>query len=149
MYRRGQWQSPTGTIYSWRTYDAPKFMQDQGISDSFSPPEMKNYPVQGTGGEFVQAILGKLIRHFIAVDFYGGGMFDPSALPCNTVHDCVWFDAKKAVIEQMYNDVKPIMESIPEYYNERYGMNISVPFPVDGEIGYNMNDLHHADFSSL
>lgn len=146
IYRRGQWQAPTGTMYSWRSWDAPEFMQKRGEKDSFSPPEMKNYPVQGTGGEFVQAVLGLVIRHFIKVDFYGGGMFNPSALPCNTVHDCIWYDAKKSVMQQMYHDVKEIMESIPEYYEREYGMNIPVPFPVDGEIGVNMNDLHHPQF---
>jgi len=145
MYRRGYWQSPTGTIYSWRSWDSPEFMAKRGIADTFSPPEIKNYPTQGTGGEFVQAMLGRLIRKFIEEDFYGNGMFDPGALLCNTVHDCIWIDSQEAVHKRVYADVKPIMESIPEYYSERYGIDIPVPFPVDGEVGLNMNDLHHME----
>jgi len=120
-------------------------MAKRGIADTFSPPEIKNYPTQGTGGEFVQAMLGRLIRKFIAEDFYGNGMFDPGALLCNTVHDCIWIDSQEAVHKRVYADVKPIMESIPEYYSERYGIDIPVPFPVDGEVGLNMNDLHHME----
>ncbi len=142
-YRRGYYRAPTGTRYTWRSYDAPKFLRDRGITDTFSPPEIRNYPVQGTGGEFVQCVLGLLIRHLIANDFYGGGIWDPSVILCNTVHDCVWFDCKPGLSGQVWKDVQPIMESIPDYYNKTYDMGITVPFPVDGEVGKNMNELSH------
>ena len=137
-FRRGYWQAPTGTLYSFRTYEAQAWQAKRGITDSFSPPEMKNYPIQGTGGEFVEGILGLLWRHFVKMDFYGG-----MAFLVNTVHDCVWVDCHKSVRDQVARDMKRIMESIPEYYNARYGMNIDVPFPVEVEYGDNMNNLHH------
>jgi DNA polymerase I-like protein with 3'-5' exonuclease and polymerase domains len=118
-------------------------MQKKGIMDSFSPPEQKNYPVQGTGGEFVQCRIGKLWRHFVSRDFY-----DWQAYLTNTVHDCVWADAKKEVRDEVCADIKNIMEDIPNYYNERYEMNITVPFPVDVETGDNMNDLHHWELAA-
>ena len=137
-YRRGYWQAPTGTMYSWRTYDAQAWQRKRGITDSFSPPEIKNYPTQGTGGEFVQAVLGLLWRHFISNNFYGG-----RAYLVNTVHDCVWVDCKKEVRDEVCRDLLRIMQSIPEFYNKRHGMNITVPFPVEVEHGPNMNNLHH------
>jgi len=144
VYRRGYYTAPTGTRYTWRSYDAPKFLKDRGINDTFSPPEIRNYPVQGTGGEFVQCVLGLLIRDLIEKDFYGDGMFNPSAVLCNTVHDCVWYDTKtEELSKKVWADIKPIMENIPEYYNEHHDMGITVPFPVDGEVGLNMNQLGH------
>lgn len=137
-YRRGEWFGPTRTRYTWRSHDAPAFLRKRGTLDSFSPPELKNYPVQGTGGEFVQAILGLLWRHFVANDFYGG-----KAFLVNTVHDCVWVDCHRDVYNQVCRDLKRIMESIPEFYNTRYGMNIYVPFPVEVESGPNMYKLKH------
>ena len=137
-YRRGQYIAPTGTRYTFRTHNAPAFLRKRGILDSFSPPELKNYPVQGTGGEFVQAVLGLLWRRFVETDFYGG-----KAYLVNTVHDCVWVDCHRDVLEQVCQDMKRIMESIPEFYNTRYGMNITVPFPVEIECGPNMNNLKH------
>jgi DNA polymerase I-like protein with 3'-5' exonuclease and polymerase domains len=137
-FRRGYWQAPTGTLYSWRTYEAQGWQKKRGISDSFNPPEQKNYPTQGTGGEFVQTILGLLVRHFIANDNYGGRAF-----LINTVHDCVWVDCHVSVLDQVAADVKRIMESIPEYYNARYNLGITVPFPVEVEQGLNMNDMTH------
>ena len=135
-YRRGHWFSPTRTKYTFRSHDAPLFLRKRGLDDSFSPPELKNYPVQGTGGEFVQAILGLLWRHFIANNFYDG-----KAYLVNTVHDCVWVDCHREVLDVVCRDVKRIMESIPEFYNKRYGMKIDVPFPVEVEVGPNMNNL--------
>lgn len=137
-YRRGDWWGPTRTRYRFRSHDAPAFLQKKGILDSFSPPELKNYPVQGTGGEFVQAVLGLLWRRFVETDFYGG-----RAYLVNTVHDCVWVDCHRDVLDMVASDLKRIMESIPEFYNTRHGMNITVPFPVEVECGPNMANLKH------
>jgi DNA polymerase I-like protein with 3'-5' exonuclease and polymerase domains len=134
-FRRGYWQAPTGTMYSFRSYDPQKWQKEKGITDSFMPTEMKNYPIQGTGGEIVQIILGKLFRRFVETDNYGG-----LALMCNTVHDCVWFDYVPEVQDELCRDVKEIMESVPEVLNELYGMDVPVPFPVELEIGDNLYD---------
>jgi len=137
-FRRGTWQSPTGTTYSWRSWDSPKFMKDKGIPESFSPPELKNYPVQGTGGEIVQIALGVLWRWFIANDNFGG-----KALLVNTVHDCVWFDLCSEVVDEVIAGSVKIMEAIPLYLKMYYSMDCPVPFPVDAEVGDNMLELHH------
>ena len=134
VFRRGYYTAPTGTRYTFRTYDAPSYLQERGVKDSFMPTELKNYPIQGTGGEIVQIILGKLFRHFISLDNY-----DEQALMCNTVHDCVWFDYSPEVDElALCKDVKRIMESVPEVLKELYNMDVSVPFPVELEIGVNL-----------
>ena len=137
-FRRGYYTSPTGCRYSFRSWDAPKFLKDKGINDSFSPPELKNYPVQGTGGEIVQMILGVLWRHFCGTDNYGG-----KALLVNTVHDCVWIDYHPDVEQELAANVKRIMESVPEELMRRFGMEVTVPFPVEVECGPNMYELHH------
>lgn len=139
-FRRGQWQAPTGTLYEWRTYDAPSYMRKRGITDTFNPPELKNYPVQGTGGEVVCIKLGELWRHFVANDNYGG-----RALLVNTVHDCVWADAMKEIAKEVAADIKRIMESVPESMKRLFGMEVNVPYPVEAEWGPNMLDLHHLD----
>jgi DNA polymerase-1 len=137
-YRKGYYIAPTGTRYVFTSKDAMDWQLKRGIRDSFMPTELKNYPVQGTGGEFVQAVLGLLWRHFVSTDFYGG-----KAYLVNTVHDCVWIDCHASVVDDVAKAIKQIMESIPEFYNARYGMNISVPFPVEVEVGMNMHELKH------
>lgn len=132
-YRRGYYQSPSGTKYTFRTYDAPDYLQDKGIKDSFKPTEMKNYPVQGFSGEIVQIVLGKLWRHFVSKKNYKG-----KALLCNTVHDSVWVDCHKKIHLEVARDVKEIMESVPQFLKELYGMKVKVPFPVEIEVGANL-----------
>jgi len=138
VYRKGTWQAPTGTLYGWRSWDAPKFMKERGIDDTFSPPEIKNYPTQGTGGEIVQMILGVLFRYFNKKSNWDG-----KAFLVNTVHDCVWFDLHPDVADEVLGAAKHIMESVPQLLKHFFGIDCPVPFPVDVEIGNNMLELHH------
>ena len=135
-FRRGTWQCATGTLYSWRSYPC-KFgwQRKQGIKDTFSPTERKNYPVQGTGGEIVQAQLGRLWREcFVATSNYGG-----LAFLVNTVHDCEWTDCHRSIKDQVIRDSVRVLEDVATTFPE---LNITVPFPVDAEFGPNMYDLH-------
>ena len=135
---RGEWFSPTGTRYVWLEQESLDFMKDRGELTSFSPPQLKNYPVQGTGGELVQMILGKLFRLFLATDNYNG-----RALLVNTVHDCVWFDTQEDVHERVINDAVQVMQAIPQFLEQAYGIDCGVLFRVDAEVGDNMLDLKH------
>ena len=139
VFRKGYWQSPTGTLYQWTSGDAPSYLKKQGITDTFKPTELKNYPVQGTGGELVQLAVGRLWRYFMKKNNWDG-----KALLVNTVHDCVWVDCHEDVVEEVARAVKHIMESIPLLLKKFYGMDCPVPFPVDVEAGINMLELHHA-----
>lgn len=136
-FRRSYWTSPTGCRYHFRSYPAQDWQRERGIQESFSPTEMKNYPVQGTGGEIVQGICGRLWRHFVANDNYDG-----KAVLCNTVHDCVWADAHPDVALTVAKDIKRIMESVPEWF-QQFGLESPVPFPVEVEMGPNMLELKH------
>lgn len=135
VYRRGYWTSPTGTRYSFRTYNAPNWLRERGIQDSFMPTELKNYPVQGTAGEIVQIMIGKLWRHFVMVNNYEG-----RALLCNTVHDCCWIDVQKSILKIVSLAVKDIMEDVPRTLKELYGMEVKVPFPISMSYGLNLYD---------
>ena len=137
VFRRGYWTAPTGCQYTFRTYTAPDWLQDRGVTENFKPTEIKNYPIQGTGGEIVQGTCGMLWRHFVSNDNYGG-----KALLCNTVHDCVWVDTDSSVTAQVGADVKRIMEQVDDWFLQ-FGVTITVPFPVDVEAGPNMLELKH------
>ena len=133
-FKRGTYQSITGTMYSFRSWDSPSFMRSKGILDSFKPTEMKNYPVQGVGGELVQMVLGQLWRWFVKNDFFGG-----KAFLVNTVHDCVWADCHIDVLDTVVAGMKKIMQAIPHFF----GIHCPVKFPVDAETGRNMLELSH------
>lgn len=134
-FRQGQWVSPTGTRYTFQSHEALDWQKDKGVDDSFMPTQLKNYPIQGTGGELVQLVLGKLFREFVKTDNFGG-----KALLCNTVHDCIWIDLHEDMVDTVAPIVKQIMESIPDLLKEIYKMDCPVPFPVEVEIGKNLFD---------
>lgn len=133
--------TPTGKRYSFTEYDAPEFLHKSGKYTSFKPTEMKNYSVQGAAGEMVIIVLGKLWRHFVSHNNYGG-----KALLVNCVHDCVWLDMDSEVVDTVVRDVGNIMESIPDIYKELFNIDIPVKFRVECEVGANMRDLHHKEF---
>ena len=135
---KGEWFAPTGTRYVWLEQEAPKFMQDKGTFLSFSPTERKNYPVQGFSGEVVQAMIGKLFRLFQKNGNYGG-----KAFLVNTVHDCVWVDVHKSVARQVLNEVSQVLEAVPQLYNKTFNLGITVPFPVEAEVGNDMLNMIH------
>jgi DNA polymerase I-like protein with 3'-5' exonuclease and polymerase domains len=138
VFRRGTYQTPTGTLYTFRSYDAPEWMKKRGVTDTFSPTELKNYPVQGTGGELVQMILGQLWRWFVKND-----NFNNMAFLCNTVHDCVWADCHPHVRDRVAAGMNKIMQAIPYFLKKFFGIISPVPFPVDVEVGRDMLDMHH------
>lgn len=135
-FRRGTYRSITGTTYSFRSYDAPDFLRKKGILDTFSPPEVKNYPTQGFSGELVQIVLGKLWRHFVKMDNYNG-----KALLINTVHDSVIFDVDGDIAEEVLNVAKIIMEGIPTYLKQHFDIDCPVNFPCDVDAGDNWLDV--------
>ncbi len=138
VYRKGQWQAPTGTLYTWRSWDAPAFLQRKGIKESFKPTETKNYPVQGTGGEIVQMVLGVMWRWFVANDNFGG-----LAFLVNTVHDCYWADTHASVTDKVVAGMQKIMNSVQLLLKIKLGCDCPVPFPSETEVGPNMHDLKH------
>lgn len=137
-FRRGNWTAPTGTVYTWTSKDAPAWQRKRGIDDTFMPTEQKNYPIQGTGGEIVQMVIGVLFRWFNKNNNWNG-----KAFLVNTVHDCVWFDMHKDVAEEVMSGAMKIMGNARAFLKHFYGIDCPVEFPVDPEIGPNLYDLKH------
>lgn len=133
--KKGEWLSPMGTRYVFTSKEALPYQQKRGIMTTFMPTEMKNYPTQGECGFMVQGMIGRLFRHFLANDNYGG-----KAFLVNTVHDSVWADAHVDVAQEVAADMKRIMESIPEWAMTCFGWELDIPFPVDVEAGANLYD---------
>ena len=76
------------------------------------------------------------------MDSLSNDNYNGKALMVNSVHDCFWFDMDKSVAEEVIENTSKIMTSIPEHYQEVYGIDVPVMFRVDVEQGPNMKDLH-------
>jgi len=53
------------------------------------------------------------------------------------VHDALYLDCHKDVLQEVCSTVKYIMESLPEFF-KNYGYDLGVPFPAEVEYGANM-----------
>lgn len=139
VYHVGVWQSPGGTCYQFRQHEKTRWVNGQRIKAmEFKPTQIRNYPIQGESGFFVQGVCGLVIRWLIANDFFGGKVY-----AINTVHDAIYFDCHKDVLDVVAAGAKAIMESLPQYFNSRYGYNMEVPFPAAVEFGSSMFEKRH------
>lgn len=137
LLRWGIYVAPSGTTYQFRQVTKTRWdwQQKKHVDVSeFKIPQMRNYPIQGESGFFVQLSCALLIRYLISVDFY-----EWKALPINTVHDANYLDCHKSVVRQAAMVTECIMESIPEVMNSLWpAYNCTVPFPVAGGAGPSM-----------
>lgn len=139
VYKRGYWQSPGGTCYSFRQYSKTKWEAGSRIEImEFKPTQIRNYPIQGESGFFVQGICGLVIRWLINNDFFGGKVY-----AINTVHDAIYFDCHRDVLDVVAAGAKAIMEYLPTHFNSQYGYDMQVPFPAAVEFGSSMHEKRH------
>lgn len=132
-YKRGFWKAPGGTHYEFRQYPKVKWVDGQRHEFmEFKPTQMRNYPIQGESGYFVQGIAGRVARWLIQQNFFGGKVWI-----INQVHDALYLDVHVSVRDEVARTLKAIMESLPEYFNSM-GYDLHVPFPAEVEAGPNM-----------
>lgn len=142
-FRRGFFQAKGGTCYPFRQY--PKWFEGREYYD-YKDTQIANYVIQGESSFIVQTACGRVIRHLLEHDFYGGDV-----LPVNTVHDCIVSDCKTADLAKMVGKViADIMVSTPTWMCERIpaykDWNYhTTPFTASGEYGISMMEMEHIE----
>jgi DNA polymerase I-like protein with 3'-5' exonuclease and polymerase domains len=131
--RRGSYRTPDNKLYTWRMHPAPDFAVKQGTFANFSPTEVKNYPVQGMGGEWAKAAMWLAVRTFYASRNFGG-----RALLVNQVHDALYVDADKAVLTDAASLLHACMLEASTFMEWYFGWTIPVPVPSETMAGPNM-----------
>ncbi len=136
LYRRGYYESPGGTRYSFRQY--PQWRNHQQTMD-YKDTQIANYPIQGESAFIVQAACGLVIRWLLKNNF-----FDNQVLVINQVHDAIYLDCASEelarecstkVVEIMAYAPKYICKKIPAYKAWNYD---TTPFPAVPEYGKNL-----------
>lgn len=134
------WRAPDNKLYTWRESPAPKWLAERpasrgGKSSSFSPTEVKNYPVQGTGGEWAKAAMWLAIR-----EFYRRKNWLGLGLLVNQVHDALYADADKTVAYEVAVVLHACMEEASTFMEWYFGWTVPVPVPSDTTWGPSMGD---------
>jgi DNA polymerase-1 len=137
-------ESETGRRYHFYEFDAPDWMAKPKYPGakvstvSFSPTQMKNYPVQGYAtADIVPIVIGKLYRALLDAE-----KFRDSVLLVNTVHDSVVFDCKDMITAKEWAPLAArYMENAPTYLKEDFGIDFNLPLKVEAEAGYTWHDM--------
>lgn len=144
IYGVGTWTAPGGTSYEFRQW--PKTVWHQGQKSTamqYKPTQMRNYPIQGESGFFVQGVCGLVYRWLLGQDFFRDADGNPRVYIINTVHDAIYVDCHKDVLDVVCENIKRIMESLPTYFEETLGYDLGVPFPAAVEFGPSMYHKVH------
>ena len=144
---RGFYRTPDNKLYSYKEQPAPGYIVKRGTTQSFSPTEIKNYIVQGEGGEWAKAAM-KLALHL----YYKYKNFGSLALLVNQVHDAMYADAHNDVALTAAAALHAAMEEASTYMEWFFGWEIPVPVPSDTTWGASMMDedkIHDEAFTEL
>jgi DNA polymerase I-like protein with 3'-5' exonuclease and polymerase domains len=130
---RGSSTTPDGKLYTYKEQCAPKFMVDKGVIRSFKPTEIKNYEVQGTGGEIAKAGMWLSVRAF-----YHYKNFQMKALLVNQVHDAEYADAHNDVKTKAAALLHACMSEASNFFSWFTQWPIALPVPTETVWGKNM-----------
>lgn len=126
-------RTPDGKLYSYRESPSPEYLVKRGINTSFSPTEIKNYEVQGEGGEWAKAAMWLAVRAF-----YARKNFEHKALLVNQVHDAVYADAHPDAAFEAAALLHASMEAASDFMEWYFDWPVPVPVPSDTNWGDSM-----------
>lgn len=132
--RTGFWRAPDNKLYAWMESPAPRFVVERtGKFSNFMPTEIKNYPVQGEGGEWAKAAMWMAVRAFYKRRNFGG-----LALLISQVHDACYGDFHNSVRFEAAALLHACMESASEFMEFYFGWHQPVHVPSETTWGKSM-----------
>jgi len=132
---KSHFRTPDGKMYTYMQTPAPEYAVKKGITATFMPTEIKNYVVQGTGGEWAKAAMYIALRAF-----YKRKNFNGLGLLVNQVHDATYADAHNSVAFEVSALLHAAMEAASDYMAWKFKWNIPLRVPSDTSWGYSMMD---------
>jgi len=132
--------TPDGKRYCYWESPSPKYLVEKGILSSFSPTEIKNYVVQGEGGEWAKAAMWLSVRAF-----YFFKNFDGLALLVNQVHDAEYGDFHKKVAAKAAALLHACMEEASTFIEWWFRWELPLGVPSDTVWGPSMMDENPID----
>jgi DNA polymerase I-like protein with 3'-5' exonuclease and polymerase domains len=127
--------TPDGKLYTYRESPSPKYLLSRGSITSFSPTEIKNYEVQGMGGEWMKAALWLMVRAW-----YARSNYDGRSLLVNTVHDAAYTDTASDVRDDSAALMAACMEAASDFIEYWFNWKLPLPVPTDTVWGANMGE---------
>jgi hypothetical protein len=135
---RSHYTTPDGKVYGYSESPSPKWIATKpeskgGTAQSFSPTEIKNYIVQGSGGEWAKAAMTLAVRAFYEHENFGG-----LSLLVNQVHDAIYIDTAPQVEIKSAALLHACMEEASAYMEYVFKWTVPVPVPTETKSGTSM-----------
>lgn len=153
---RSYYITPDGKMYSFSESPSPKFIAEKprsrgGTPQSFSPTEIKNYPVQGTGGEWAKAAMYLSLRAFYRKYVTEPAQWLGQALLVNQVHDAVYVDAAESIATEAASLLHACMLEASTYMEWWFKWPLPLGVPCETKMGDNMMEEHNppAEFAVM
>lgn len=139
--RTGFVRTPDNKLYTYLEQTSPKFVVErEGRFSGFSPTEIKNYVVQGTGAEWAKAAMWLAVRAFYARRNFGG-----KALLINQVHDACYGDFHNDVRFEAAALLHACMELASSFMEWYFGWPQPVHVPSETTWGPSMIEEHRIE----
>lgn len=132
----GYARTPDNKLYAWIEQPAPEYVVKRGGGwTSFSPPEIKNYEVQGEGAEWAKAAMWIAVKEYYRRDNWGG-----LALLIGQVHDACYNDSHASVSVEACAVLHVAMELASPFMEAYFGWPQPVYVPSDTNMGRSWAD---------
>lgn len=126
-------KTPDGTLYTYRESPSMEYQLKRGMTTSFSPTEIKNYEVQGTGGLWMKVAMWLMVRSWYACE-----NFDGQSLLVNTVHDAAYADSHPDVKDESAALMHACMTGASDFIEYWFNWKLPLPVPSDTVWGASM-----------
>jgi DNA polymerase I len=128
-----KFSSITGRVYTFYEEDSYK-----GVS--FSPTQIKNYPVQGFAtGDIVPLVLGNLHKSLMRLEV------TDKILLINTIHDSILLDVTVKYIHQAAVITKQLMEEAPALLQDYFGIDLGMKLKAEVKVGKTWATMENYD----
>lgn len=126
----------SGRRYTFKTHENKSYRTGQ-IEYSFSPTEIKNYPVQGFAtADIVPIVLNLILGKVTLFNNTTFPIDTPLGISCiNTVHDSFMFDVHSNYIYHLFTMVEHAFKEFPRYFKEVFDYDLKVQYNYDVKFG--------------
>lgn len=138
--KTGQYKDPFGRIYKFRKYESKfEWQKKQGVTESYSPTEIKNYMVQGFAtGTVVLCMLGLFYREYLQYKYSKDGKERFCLI--NTIHDSIMLDCQSEYVDFAKNLLQKTLTNI-DYLSKMFNYEWKVPLKIDIKTGKTWSEL--------
>jgi DNA polymerase I-like protein with 3'-5' exonuclease and polymerase domains len=131
LFATFEWQSETGRKFIFKEYENTYTWSTKKYS--YSPTELKNYPIQGLAtGDIVPMMLGVIFhkikrRNDVAM--------------INTIHDSILFDVESDSIVAFVTEIEEVLENTHKYFVEVFKHPLALKLKAGVSFGRNWFDM--------